>query len=105
MLLTGIVIAEYKLSDLFTNKRVYPMSLLRLLVIPIAVGGAMTLMGLKGLVPTVLLILAMPCGMNTIVFPKLVGEDCRTGAALCCVTSILCCITIPLCLWLFGITA
>ena len=46
----------------------------------------------------------MPCGMNTIVFPKLVGQDCRTGAGLACVTSILCCITIPLCLWLFGIT-
>lgn len=104
MLLTGIVISEYRLADLFTNKRVYPMSLLRLLVIPIAVGGAMTLMGLKTLVPTVLLILAMPCGMNTIVFPKLVGEDCRTGAALTCITSILCVLTIPFCLWLFGLT-
>ena len=67
---------------------------------------SMLLMGIDPTVTTVaLLVLAMPCGMNTIVFPKLVGEDCRTGAALTCVTSILCCITIPLCLWLFGITA
>ena len=106
MLLTGIVISQYQLKDLFTNRSVYVMSALRLLMIPCAVAGVMLLMGIDPTVTTVaLLILAMPCGMNTIVFPKLVGEDCRTGAALTCVTSILCCITIPLCLWLFGITA
>ena len=106
MLLTGIVISEYKLVDLFTNGRVYIMSVLRLLVLPCAVAGGMVLMGIDSVVTTVvLLILAMPCGMNTIVFPKLVGEDCRTGAALTCVTSILCCVTVPLCLWLFGIAA
>lgn len=105
MLLTGIVISQYKLLDLFANKNVYIISMLRLFVIPCAAAGVMCLMGLNPLVPPVLLILAMPCGMNTIVFPKLVGEDCRTGAALTCVTSILCCITIPLCLWLFGIAA
>ncbi len=104
MLLTGIVISQYKLLDLFTNRAVYAMSVLRLLGLPCAVAGLMRLMGIDPTVTAVaLLILAMPCGMNTIVFPKLVGEDCRTGAALCCVTSILCCATIPLCLWLFGI--
>ena len=106
MLLTGIVISQYQLKDLFANRPVYAMSALRLLMIPCAVAGVMLLMGIDPTVTTVaLLVLAMPCGMNTIVFPKLVGEDCRTGAALTCVTSILCCITIPLCLWLFGITA
>ncbi len=106
MLLTGVVISQYKLPDLFANGRVYVMSVLRLLVIPCAVGGAMVLMGIDPMVTTVsLLFLVMPCGMNTIVFPKLVGEDCRTGAALTCITSILCCITIPICLWLFGIAA
>ena len=34
----------------------------------------------KMLVLTALMMHAMPCGMNTIVFPKLVGQDCRTGA-------------------------
>ena len=105
MLLTGIVISQYKLKDMFTNRNVYIMSVLRLLLIPCAVAGAMVLMGANRTIITVaLLILAMPCGMNTIVFPKLVGQDCRTGAGLACVTSILCCATIPFCLWLFGIT-
>lgn len=104
MLLTGMVIAEYKLVDMFTNKVVYLLGALRLLIIPLSTAGIMTLLGMGDLVPPVLMILCVPCGMNTIVFPKLVGEDCKTGAALTCVTSILCCITIPFCLWLFGIS-
>lgn len=104
MLLTGIVISQYKMRDLFANRPAYAMSVLRLLVLPCATAGMMTLMKIDPTVTAVvLLVLAMPCGMNTIVFPKLVGEDCRTGAALTCITSILCCITIPLCLWLFGV--
>ena len=105
MLLTGMVIAEYKLLDMFTNKVVYLLGALRLLIIPIGMGFALTGLGMKDLVPPVVMILCVPCGMNTIVFPQLVGEDCKTGAALTCVTSILCCITIPLCLWIFGIKA
>ena len=105
MLLTGMVIAEYKLMDMFTNKVVYLLGALRLLIIPSVTALALIALGLRNLVPPVVMILCVPCGMNTIVFPKLVGEDCKTGAALTCVTSILCCATIPLCLWLFGISA
>ena len=104
MLLTGMVIADYKLIDMFTNKVVYLLGALRLLIIPLGTAGVLTLLGMTDMVPPVLMILCVPCGMNTIVFPKLVGEDCKTGAALTCVTSILCCITIPFCLWLFGIS-
>ena len=42
-------------------------------------------------------------GMNTIVFPKLVGEDCKPGAALAFITTILCIVTIPICLFVLGI--
>jgi len=103
MLLTGMVISEYKLKDMLCQKSVYIMTVLRLLVIPLSVCGLMVLLGLKNFVTPVLIVLALPCGLNTIVFPKLIGEDCKPGAALACVTSILCCITIPFCLWVFGI--
>lgn len=104
MLLTGMVIAEYDLKEILTQRSVYLMTALRLLVIPIAVGGIVKLLGFeKDILTTVIIILALPCGLNTIVFPKLIGEDCKPGAALACVTSVLCCATIPFCLWLFGI--
>lgn len=102
MLLTGLVISEYKLKDMLTQWSVYILAFLRLIVIPCAVCGVMLLLGLNRFITPVLIIVALPCGLNTIVFPKLIGEDCRPGAALACVTSVLCCATIPFCMWLFG---
>ena len=103
MLLTGMVISQYKTKDMLSQKSVYMITALRLLVIPLSVCGLMVLLGLQKFVTPVLIVLSLPCGLNTIVFPKLIGEDCKPGAALACVTSILCCLTIPLCLWIFGV--
>ena len=49
-----------------------------------------------------IIVTCMPCGLNTIVFPKLVGEDCSLGAGLVLTTHALSCITLPF--WLFLIT-
>lgn len=103
MLLTGMVISEYKFKDMLSQRSVYVMAALRLIVIPFAVCGLLLLLGLKDFLTPTLIMLALPCGLNTIVFPKLVGEDCKTGAALACITSVLCCITIPFTLWVFGV--
>lgn len=101
MLLMGIVISDYCLKNLLKNKEVYIITALRLLVIPCIVALGLKLLRLDSLVLPALMIFSMPCGMNTIIFPKLVGEDCAPGASLAFVTSILCCLTIPLCLLLF----
>lgn len=102
MLLAGIVISEYKLKDLVNQWQVYVVSLLRLVVIPLTVSAILYLLGLQQVVLPALIVLAMPCGLNTIVFPRLVGQDCKPGAALAFITSLMCCITIPLCLLIFG---
>lgn len=104
MLLAGMVISEYALKDMVSNWRVYVLAAFRLLIIPVGVGLLIRLVGVEEALLPALCILAMPCGMNTIVFPKLIGEDCKPGAAMAFVTSILCCVTIPLCLWIFGIS-
>ena len=46
----------------------------------------------------VVLLYAMPCGLNTIVFPKMVGEDCRPGASMAMISTVACLLTIPLCM-------
>lgn len=102
MLLTGMVISDYALLPMLKNRSVYLVTALRLLVIPILAALALTAFGLTDAVIPTIMVLAMPCGLNTVVFPKLVGEDCKTGASLAFVSSILCCATIPLCLLLFG---
>ena len=105
MLLTGMVITEYAMKDMLSRWRVYFVTALRLLVIPCVFGLVLRLLRLEVLVLPAVLMLSMPCGMNTIIFPKLLGEDCKTGAAMAFVSTLLCCLTIPLCLYLFGVQA
>lgn len=102
MLLTGIVISEYKLTSLLSHWYTYLVAALRLIVLPCAAALILLCLSLQEAVIPTLMVMAMPCGLNTIVFPKLVGESCETGASLAFVTSLLCCITIPLCLFFFG---
>ena len=111
MLLTGIVISQYNLKELLLNKKAYALAVLRLLVIPVAVFGVMKAVtqlllwvGLTQLAAAMapvavvaILTYAMPCGMNTIVFPKLVGEDCKIGASAVLITTLAALATMPLC--------
>ena len=103
MILTGTVIARFAFKVMLGNKLVYFLGTVRLLVLPLAVGACLRLVGLEQCLIPLVLLMCMPCGVNTVVFPKLIGEDCETGAALAFVTSILCCVTIPLVLHIFGI--
>jgi predicted permease len=50
--------------------------------------------------PAVVIMGCMPCGLNTIVFPSLVGEDCRMGAKFVLLSHVLCLASIPLWIWI-----
>lgn len=102
MLLAGMVISEFDLLSLLKGRNNYIVAALRLLVIPCAIAGSLKLLGFEDIVIPALMMHAMPCGMNTIVFPRLMGEDCRTGASLTLITSLLACITVPICMAIFA---
>ena len=102
MLLAGMVVSEFKFISLVKVKRNYIVAVLRLFVIPCAIAVTLKLLGFEDMVITALMMHAMPCGLNTIVFPCLVGEDCSTGASLTLITSLLACITVPICVVLFS---
>ena len=104
MLLAGVVISDYKFRDMLSQWQCYIIAALRLLVIPVLSCLALKALGLNWLVLPALMVLAMPCGMNTIVFPKLVGQDCKPGAALAFITTLACIATIPLCMLILGIS-
>lgn len=101
MLLTGIVISEYPFKDILSDIRIYIMSALRLVVIPVIIGAVLGLFADKEIVRTAVLLYALPCGLNTVVFPKLVNENCKIGAGLALVSHLAACATIPLVFWLF----
>jgi len=99
MLLAGLTISQFDVLPLLRKKQTYITCALRLLVIPICV--SLTLQQLTDnvqLIRMATLFYSMSCGMNTIVFPKLVDEDCSIGASLALVSNILSVLTIPLCL-------
>lgn len=95
MLLTGLTLSAFAIKELLADKTSYIFTALRLLIIPGAVYLICTLLKLDSITPMALIITCMPCGLNTIVFPKLVGEDCRTGARLALISHLLALITIP----------
>ncbi len=100
MILTGIVIAGYSLKAIFGQKVIYITILLRLIVIPCILGLLINWIYPSILIP-VLLCYSMPVGMNTILFPRLVGENCEIGAGLVSMSTVISCFTIPLVFMLF----
>ena len=99
MMLTGMAISQFNIKELLCNKKVYVICAVRLALMPGLVWVLVKLCGFTfALLPAVLLY-AMPCGMNTIVFPKLVDKDCRLGAATVLISTIVSMVTIPICLY------
>lgn len=98
MLLTGMAISQFSIKELLANWKVYIICAVRLILAPVLACVLIRVTGLDfALIPAVALY-AMPCGMNTIVYPKLVEKDCRLGAATVLVSTVLSMLTIPLCL-------
>lgn len=95
MLLAGITIAEFNIKHLISEKSVYIASIIRLVLIPCLVMIALNPFFDDTLVRAAVLLCAMPCGLNTIVFPKLIGEDCKTGAKLAFISNLFAMLSIP----------
>lgn len=105
MLLSGIMISEYPIREIIKSKSAYVISAMRLLVIPLVLCFVLQFFCQKELVLVAVLLYAMPCGMNTIIFPSMIGEDCRPGASLALISTLCSLITIPICVrmveWFF----
>lgn len=100
MLLTGLTLSAFSLKAMFLDPMAYLFSALRLLLIPATVFLICRLLRLDSVLPMMLMITCMPCGLNTIVFPKLVGEDCRLSARLTLISHLLALPTLMFWLWM-----
>ena len=102
MLVSGLVMSRLPLNKLFQDCRAYVVVLLRLVILPAAIVAILYLLGVgEELLMIMLMLNAMPIGMNTIVFPESYGIDGTTGAKLVLLSSIFCLITIPFMVMLF----
>lgn len=97
MLLAGVVIGGYDFKSLFVRKKVYVVSLLRLVVIPAIIVLLLRLITSDVTAITLAFIaFATPLGLNTIVYPAAYGGDTRTGASMAMISHTFSVITIPL---------
>ena len=95
MLLTGLTISTLPIKELFTEKKSYIFVALRLVLVPFIVGLTLKLTNFYTVLQVALLFTCLPCGLNPIVFAKLVGEDCKTSASIVVISHILSIITVP----------
>lgn len=97
MLLTGVTVATVPLKKLFLKPSVYVMSVIRLVVIPLAFLGIFALWNPSDtIVICAICSLAMPLGLNTLVIPSAYGKDPTTAAGMAVISHLCSFLTIPL---------
>lgn len=102
MLLTGMTIAQFNLREVLSNKGVYLVTALRLLVFPLLFLGVMFVLPMeKTFAICGICTLSMPLGLNTIIIPSALGKDTKVASGMALVSHILSCLTIPVIFLLF----
>ena len=96
MLLVGFALGNTKLWKLFTGGRAYFLSSIRMVGIPLIFFGLLMAFGMRGqflLIP--LLVMAMPFGVNTVIFPESIGEDATDNARMLFISYIMALALLP----------
>ena len=106
MLLTGIILADQPVKEVFGSVEAYVFTFLRLAVFPALFGGIAYLLQLwlgfsVGIVKMTIIYLALPFGLNSVVFSEAYGGDGSLGAKIGFLSHLFCIITMPL--WFMAI--
>ncbi len=96
MILTGVVVSSISLKKTFTNIKIYIISIVRLIIMPLIFIGVSSFFDMPHTIYVCALCsLAMPLGLNTIVIPAGLGKDTSVAAGMAVISHLLSCITIP----------
>lgn len=97
MLLSGFIIGNYEFKNLLSEKKVYLLTFLRLVILPVIVLCILHFFGAENYIMTLAFFAyATPLGLNTIVIPAAFNGDTKTGAAMTMISHLLCIFSIPL---------
>lgn len=96
LMAAGAAMAKYSFAEMLKDKTSYILVAFRLLIIPASVALLLHLLHLDAYIQPAILMFAMPVGTNTVVFPKMIGEECKTSASALLISHVLCLCTIPL---------
>ena len=106
MIITGMTIANTDIIYILKNARIYILTAVRLLVIPLLFILVFTFVPQGSFIDATFLTCAicaisMPLGLNTIVVPGAYGKDTRDAAGMALISHTLSVVTIPLIFMLF----
>lgn len=97
MLITGVVIGSFDMRQLLGNWRVYMVTLLRLVLIPLLFLFVSKLLSVPGdIILLMMFSVTAPLGLNTIIFPAAYGGDKTLGASMAIISNAAVLVTIPL---------
>lgn len=97
MLFIGSQLAEIKPIDILSGFKVYYISFIRLLLIPLALLGVLRLLGVTGIAAAVCVVLAgMPTAANTAIFSEMFTGEASFASRCVVITTLLSILTIPL---------
>lgn len=104
MLIIGVLLSRSRLRDLFSGWAMYVASVLRVLIVPLAVYVVLHLLQLDKLLTTVIVILsAMPVAVNSAVFAELYDGDAHLASRTVVFSTLAAMATIPLLLYITGV--
>ena len=95
MILLGAVISQFDLKAMLVNRNLYIITFLRLIGLPLIIGVPAMLILPPEMGLIIMIFVSLACGLNTVVFPKLVNENCLHGAGIAIVSSTAACVTVP----------
>ncbi|MBQ8885747.1 MAG: AEC family transporter [Clostridia bacterium] len=103
MILTGITVSDIKFKEMLKNWRIYVVSLLRLVVIPLLFIGLFKLNEILGWIPLgkslvacTVCMLSMPLGLNAVIIPRAYDKNTDAAAGMVILSHVLSIVTIPL---------
>ena len=98
MIMLGIYISNTKFSDIFTTRRIYWVSAVRLILVPLAVILVLFAVpsDMTQLRIGILIGASAPAAINTAVFPEKAGLNYTHGVKIICLSTIFSLVTLPL---------
>lgn len=111
MLVAGMLIAAIPFKEIITDKRIYLVTFLRLIFIPLILLGVIKLCGFESWVingETIVMITFLatisPSAATITQMAVAYGQDAKKASAIYGVTTLLCVFTMPIIIWLYQIT-
>ncbi|MBE6732471.1 MAG: AEC family transporter [Ruminococcaceae bacterium] len=102
MLLLGVVVGQYNLKEILTNKKAYYASIMRLIIAPTIIVAVFAVLGCsKTALLLILFAFSAPHGLNTVVYPASSGHDASLGASMSIISHTFSIITMPIMYALF----